>query len=404
MKELNQNLKILVITPRLPIPPIGGDKLRIYNQCKLLSKSHKISLISLHDNSISSKPPKNKEFFEDIWIINQSKWNKLFYSFLALLSGKPIQIGFFYNPRLKKFISKYGEEFDILICHLIRTAEYAQYFKGIKYLEMTDALSLTYKRSSKISVIGNLKSLAYFIERSRVRRYELNIIDQFTKSFVVSEIDKNYLSNQSGNSRGEIIVAGNGINIKKYPFQYQSINKDQKLRIVFVGMMNTLQNFDAARWFATEILPSILLQKDVVFEIYGKISNKTRSILANHKGVQVKGEFKNISIALKGAHIGICPMRIGAGVQNKILEYMALGIPTITTSIGLEGINAKPEFDLLVADTPEDFYKKINELINNPILAKKLARNSRNLIETNFSWEKQLIPFTESVSQNESKY
>lgn len=391
--------KILVVTPRLPFPPIGGDKLRIYNLCKELSKQYEISLISLHTSRRKTIDFPD-EIFKEAIIVHHPKWKRHLFSLLYLFSTKPIQLGYYKSIPLKNYIKHHAHKYDAIFCHLIRTAGYSEYFEGVKLIELTDALSLTYMRSSKAEkkINLNLKSLIYKIESRRVARYEKKVVNAFDHCYVVSNIDKNHLENLNPKYKENLSVFGNGINYESFMFKSRSIKKNEIIPIIFVGMMKTLQNRDAIMWFSTHVLPIIRKKyPNIILEVHGKISAKWSNKLRSYEGVNVKGEFQDINVALKSAKIGICPMRIGAGIQNKILEYQALGIPVITSSVGFEGLICNPGSEILIANTPEQYAEQITLLVEHPEIYNNISVKARSLIEKYYSWTSQLNGFADTI-------
>ena len=119
----------------------------------------------------------------------------------------------------------------------------------------------------------------------------------------------------------------------------------------------------------------------------------------NLPNVEVTGAVDDIVPYAKSAFAGICSVRLAAGVQNKILEYMALGIPTITTSTGLEGLDAKPDIDILVADTPQQYIEHILNLSNDPQLATAIAKSAQEYVIDYHSWTSKLEPFKNTVDK-----
>jgi glycosyltransferase involved in cell wall biosynthesis len=395
---VNQKKKLLVLTPRYPFPVIGGDRLRIYNQCKELSKKYELTLLSLCEthNELGSELP-NDGVFTRIERVFLSKIQSYFNAFVALFSFKPLQVAYYYSSSFQELVNRELEKHDLVLCHLIRTTDYVRHFNGLKVVEMTDAISLNYKRVKENNDLKGLKSWIYRIEQKRLLSYECQIINEYNLCSLISPIDQHYLE-QHCRSNNHFVISGNGVDISNFPFHYQPYEKKRSpLRLVFIGAMSTLQNFDAAYWFASKTLPLIASDFDVVFEVIGHIPDGYKEKLASLNNVILHGGVESVSLAAKGAHIGVCPMRIGAGVQNKVLEYMALGLPCISTSLGLEGINANNLEHLLIADTPQEFCEAVKKITLDSLASEKMANNARTLIDTKYSWTTQQYPFIDSI-------
>lgn len=388
--------KILVITPRFPYPVIGGDRLRIYEVCKELAKHYELTLVSLCDNQLemSYSVPKN-EIFKNVHRVYLPKWKSYLNCLLSLPTSQPLQVAYYQSREFRSLIKMLSKSHDMILPHLIRTAEYAKNLDVKKILEMTDAISMNYTRVSQIKNNSGLKGLIYRIEKDRLNKYEKSIAAYFDCNVFVSQIDRDFLYFDIPEVIDKTLVCSNGVDLSKLPYRF--IPGGNKL--VFIGNMYSAQNFDAAYWFAKNVLPIIRQHGDYEFHVIGKIPADCRKKLTQITGVVVTGAVDSVVEHAKGALAGICSVRLAAGVQNKILEYMALGIPTITSSTGLEGLFAKEGECILVADSPDCYVKHILELKNDMRLAEVIAQNALRYVKEHHSWDVKLKPLVEKVQQ-----
>ncbi|WP_439825542.1 glycosyltransferase family 4 protein [Aeromonas caviae] len=388
--------KILVITPRFPYPVIGGDRLRIYEVCKELAKHYELTLVSLCENQfeMSYSVPKN-EIFKNVHRVYLPKWKSYLNCLLSLPTSQPLQVAYYQSREFRSLIKMLSKSHDMILPHLIRTAEYAKNLDVKKILEMTDAISMNYTRVSQIKNNSGLKGLIYRIEKDRLNKYEKNIAAYFDCNVFVSQIDRDFLYFDIPEVIDKTLVCSNGVDLSKLPYRF--IPGGNKL--VFIGNMYSAQNFDAAYWFAKNVLPMIRQHGDYEFHVIGKIPADCRIKLTQITGVVVTGAVDSVVEHAKGALAGICSVRLAAGVQNKILEYMALGIPTITSSTGLEGLFAKEGESILVADSPDCYVKHILELKNDMRLAEVIAQNALRYVKEHHSWDVKLKPLVEKVQQ-----
>jgi glycosyltransferase involved in cell wall biosynthesis len=211
---------------------------------------------------------------------------------------------------------------------------------------------------------------------------------------LVSQIDRDFLLKDGVSpAHDRVIVCSNGVDVTSLPFS----PKHHDPVIAFIGNMTTLQNMDACLYFIEEVLPMLLKRREITFRIVGKITEADARRLRAHPGVEVTGTVTSVAAAVDGARAAVCPIRIGAGVQNKLLEYMALGLPAISSSIGLEGFAARPGTEVLVADSPAEYSAHIDWLFQNPERAKALALAARRYVERSHDWEQVLSPLKEKV-------
>lgn len=392
--------KILVLTPRFPYPVVGGDKLRIYKICEELSKNYSLTLLSLCEDKSDLIYDINDNVFDRVHRIYQPKLLSYLNVVRSLVGKTPLQIAYYYNPSFKKRLEELLPHHDATFSHLIRVGDYVRESPGIKILDMTDAISMNYSRMAKYSSGFSLRKYIFAFERERLYQYEKSIAKDFSLVSLISQVDKNYLFDEN---QKNVIVCGNGVDVYKYPFRKRTVLQDSTVKLIFIGNINTLQNFDAVYWFSKNILPN--LQSVRHFELYvvGKISEKYKKILVSFDNVIVTGLVDNIAESVVDGHVGLCPVRIGAGIQNKILEYMSLGLPTITSSVGFEGLGATPDKDILIANTVDEYRSSLLRLISDADYYNAISKNGVAFVNDKFSWPKQLSALTLRIERLLSK-
>ena len=382
-------MRILFLTSRLPFPPIGGDKLRVYNFMKYLSEHHEISLISfVTERAENNYIIKYGKDFRDVKTVLLTKERSYYNCIRGIFSSKPLQIYYYHSKQMARLIEFeiQNRDFDLIFVHLFRMAEYVKKLENIiKILDLTDAISLNYERSKKHRK-GLFSTIINLLESKRVLRYETSILDYFHRNLLVSNIDKEFLKKFTKSKNLEVVPIG--VDLDYFQF-YSGIYDPQK--IIFLGNMRTFPNEDAVVYFSEQIFPLIKKEfPDINFFIVGTTPSKRVRQLSKREGIIVTGVVDDVREYLKTAVVSVAPMRSGAGVQNKILESMAIGTPVITSSIGLEGIEAVPNRHILVADEPQQFAEKVIELLRNKGLRTQIAINARKILEEKYSWEKAL--------------
>lgn len=387
--------KLLVITPRFPYPVVGGDRLRIYQMCKNLSIHFDLTLLSLSNSKNDAGFKATDNIFVTIEVIYMSKWRSWLNCILALPTKIPLQVAYYKNKKLKERAIELMAQHDGTLAHLIRVGDAIKDIKAVKFLEMTDAISLNYSRIKESKYLKtNLLTRIYSFEAKRLRLYEKTIVDYFNLSILVSEIDRHYLFGDLDASDKRVLVSTNGVNLDVFQYAYS----EKAVDLIFIGNMLSLQNFDAALYMASEVLPKIRRYiPRLRLRLIGRISKKDANKLSAFEGVYVSGEVADVSIAAQGGAIGVCPVRLGAGVQNKVLEYMALGLPVVSTSIGLQGFDAINGEHLIVADDADEFAKEILILLNDKYKRKHMAEAARAYVEYNHAWERKLQPVIENI-------
>jgi len=383
-------MKILFIAHSFPYPPDEGIKLMSYNLIKQFSKNHTVTLLSLiEDETEINYIPKISNYCKRIEVvvnkIPQSQflrlWNIFFQSY-------PFCIYQFYS---KEFINKLrllieNEPFDILHFDFVNTSIYRD-FINIKLPSIYfphDAMSMLFKRN--ITKEKNIFRKIYtYAQYKKMLSYESKIIPKFTKTVVVSPVDRNWLLKI--NSSFDISVIPNGVDAEY--FKPTEIEQDYP-SVIFRGIMSFLPNIDAAIYFYRSILPLIRKEiPNIKFYIVGKNPTQEIKNLNDNKSVIVTGYVKDIRVYILKSTVNVCPMRIGSGIKNKILESMALAKPTVATKIACDGIpDVKDGSNIIIADNPEEFSRKVITLIKNRRLCEEIGNNARKFVIENYSWEK----------------
>jgi glycosyltransferase involved in cell wall biosynthesis len=390
--------KVLVVTPRFPYPVIGGDRLRIFQVCKELSRHHDLTLASLcaTDEELSMAIPPGGPFTA-IHRVRHPAWRSLASTLAAVPSGAPLQVAYFRSPALARLVRALAPAHDVLLAHLVRTAEYVLGLGKPAVVEMTDAISLNYARVRESgSKVGPARARIYAVEAGRIRAYERDVAARADLSVLVSEVDRAHVVDGRAELAARSVVASNGVDVAALPYAFAPAGT----RIVFIGNLVSLQNLDAAHWFAEAVLPLVRAEvPEATFEVVGQIPPAGRRALEGRPGVSVTGRIPDVAAAVRGAAVGVCPVRLGAGVQNKLLEYMALGLPAVATRVGLEGFAARPGVELLVADDAAGTAAAVVRLLRDRTLARALAEAARRHVAIHHDWSSVLAPLVEGVSR-----
>lgn len=379
--------KILYLTTRLPYPVIGGDKLRIYNILKQLKNNgYDITLVSLvtEDDPVE-ECVKNNDFFNKLIPVKFDKKLAYLSAVKAVFNDHPFIVEYYYSNSMQKAIDELlkKEHFDIISGYMIRIAPYLEKYRDKNIIiDFVDAVSMMYERRIK-----NVKSLwdktKIGIEYLKVRNYEKKCAKIFKMQTVISETDKNYIENFS--KKSNIHIIGNGVDTDYYrPQKFAKKNK-----ICFVGSMQYIPNSEAALYFMEEVLPMVRQNvPDVEFIIIGANPRKELLDAAKNKDyVTVTGRVDDVREYMRDCKVSVCPVKIAGGIQNKVLEAMAMEIPVVTTPEGAEGIDETETF-LHIAKTNDEYAQKVIDLLNNQQTNTEKTNNARNFVIENFSWKK----------------
>lgn len=377
-------MRILILSSRVPYPLVGGDRNRVHHISKILATKYQVDLLAINEERISRDDLKIlDEIFDNLILFDYSLMMLKANAFMKLFSPKPIQVAGYYFGSIQRWINRHFKEYDLIYCNHIRTAEYARRLPCKKVLDFHDAISMNYKDALK-KAKGFWKAF-YFIEDKRILPYELGILGDFDKYFITSPADKDYLL---GNAlrHVDIEVIPMGVNEKVLK---RAQDPQEENWIAFLGKMNYYANEDAVIYFAKQVFPLLKgRDKRLKFVIIGAYPTRRVQALSKIQGVEVTGFVDDPYKYLEKAKVVVAPMRFGAGIQNKILEAMALRRAVVTTSKGARGIaGGEDGRHFLVADNAEEMAEKIFRLLNDSERRRILGQNARALIEEKYTWD-----------------
>jgi glycosyltransferase involved in cell wall biosynthesis len=380
-------MKICILTPRFPVPENGGDVLRINHIARYLkSQGHELLLVSFYENKVDIEEA--RKLYDEIFLVKHKKIASYIYALMFFFAGKPMQCGYYYSKSFqRKFRNVIKQERpDRFIAHLLRTVPYLEK-EGLyaeSTVEMTDALSRTYTMTSKAK--GSLlKKIVYFFERSLIRAYENHVVKVFPKVVLVSQTDIDYL-----NKRGQalsLVLHTNGVSCSDVLPEKINPNK-----ICFIGNMRTLQNQDAVLWFVKDIFPVILkYNPNAVFYIVGAEPSREILALENNKNIIVTGFVDDLAGVISDSCVAVAPIRIAAGIQNKVLVAMGCGIPVIMTSLISKAVpELRTNENCFICDDENSFAKVYIEIMKDVKLRNKIRKNGFDMVQKHYSWNEKL--------------
>lgn len=371
--------KVLFLTSRLPYPPIGGDRLKNYWLLKILSKKFNVHLISITDKEI---PNGFYEWVSELGItykvFRKRKINFYINGLKFLINSLPIQVNYFYFKDVQDYVNSIYKEFDLLFSTLIRTALYIIYKDKPKIIDLADSIGLNYLSSKNITKSIKWKIL-YNVEANRVLKFENLCVDLFDKSLFFNEQEMKWFNNNA-----KTIWVPHGVNEEL--LKYEKVDPKYKNCITFFGKMDCQHNIDAVKWFVDNVL--CYLDKNLKFYIIGANPPMIiKKLEKKYSNVVVTGFVEDPYIIIKSSVCNVAPMQTGGGIQNKVLESMALGTINIVSSLAARGIKGIHGEHFLVVDNPNEMIRIISEIYQKPYKYEYLKKASREYIKHNFTWE-----------------
>jgi polysaccharide biosynthesis protein PslH len=375
-----------MLLSRFPYPLEKGDKLRAYHQIRGLSEVYDIVLCCMTENDVSTAAFEEvSRYCKEIHLFPLAKPGLLFQAGIASLTKRPFQVAYFFRYRHYRTIRKLLDlhKPDHIFCQLIRMTEYVKdYHLCPKTVDYMDALSKGMER--RISTEPWFKSWFYGLEFRKLVRYERAVFDYFEHKIIISNQDKQLIHHPK---RSEIVVIPNGVDSSF--FEYPAVEK--KYDILFAGNFSYPPNIEAASYLVKEILP---LLKQRGYEPSVLLSGadphpRVRALASSQ--VTVTGWVDDIRLSYAQSRIFVAPMFIGTGLQNKLLEAMAMGLPCVTTSLANNALGAQNQQNILLAEQSQEFVEKIIVFLTEIDMFTRIATNAQLFVKENYSWSYQNI-------------
>ena len=378
---MNKMQKILIVTSRVPWPLDKGDKLRAYHQIKSLSEKAEIYLFCTNDSAtINGAEQELKKYCKEILVVPLPKTRIIWNLFLAFFKKIPFQVAYFYNYEVQKSFDRFINNIkpNSIYCQLIRTSLLIRNHKEFKVLDYMDTFSKGMERRMKNA--SGIKKFIFGLEQKRLNFFEKEVFNWYNERIIISEQDKNLIPHSD---RNKIIVIPNGVELDY--FQPQDKNKDFDL--LFNGNMNYPPNVEAAEYLCKEIIP-VLKQKGYKLKVLISGTSPSDRVRAlENESVKISGWVSDIRENYARSKILVAPMQSSIGLQNKLLEAMAMGVPCVTSKLANNALGADSGMEIFTADTPGEYANHIVNLLTDSVCYNKLSEAGHNFIKKNYSWE-----------------
>ncbi len=373
---------LLFCTSRFPYPVIAGYGLRVFNLTSQLAKVFDVTLVSL-----GSPPPKDVEEFKartgivEVHCIPHSRITSLHGALKALLTGMPLQVGYYSNPAFESRIRDLIPKTNIAIFHLIRISSACKEDAHCPVvLEMCDAISANFSQTAQEGAWWSPWRIIAAIEAPRTLRFERSECKRFNLITMHAHKDAAYI----GIPENQLLVSTQGVNLSELP--YKSPKRRFGKSIVLIGKMDFFPNWHGAEWFAKAVLP--LLPHDLTLKVVGDCSERIRSRLQALPRVIVTGRVESLSAACDDAFAAIAPMHVATGIQNKVLEYFAMGLPSVVSPSVASGLLPSAHGTCYSATTPQDWSTAINRIAADLDAAERMTQLARDYALREHSWDR----------------
>ena len=352
-------MRILFIVHRVPFPPNKGEKLRSCWQLRTLARDHEIDLFCFYDDAEDEKYfDQLHQYCEDYYVEKLSYIGSRVKALFALLRRRSFSTAFFSSPRMKHRIQSAlrSRSYDRIFVSSSSMAHYVETNNEIiKVLDLVDVDSNKWQQYANRTPWP--LSWLWRAEGRRLAAYEAFLLRNFSAALVCTDAEAELL--RSVAPQGVIRVVQNYIDVEQYDPANLAVSEEIRSwrpYLVFSGSMDYLPNIDAVGYFCREIFPLIQQARpDVRLVIAGRNPRSSVRELGKHPAIKVTGSVSDMKPYLSAAAVAIAPMRIARGVQNKVLEALASGVPVVSTTAVASALPARVRSMVGVADSPRDF-------------------------------------------------
>jgi sugar transferase (PEP-CTERM/EpsH1 system associated) len=377
-------MRILMLAHRIPYPPYTGDKTRAYHIARYLARRHELDLAFFIDDRADMAGVEElrqlvgRVEFARIW----KPWN-LLKGLGGMAVGSSLSLPYFRSRALRQRLAARLAEagYDLVYASSSPMAQYARGLGVPVVMDFVDVDSdkwAQYSRHSRPPL-----SWLYRTEGRRLQAAEAEISRWASLCLLATSTEESLLRSFAPWAKTAVIP--NGIDLEYFrPGEART----SPPAVIFTGAMDYLPNVDAVRYFCDEILPLVRREvPDTRFYIVGLNPTADVRRLADTASVVVTGTVPDVRPYYERASVCVAPLRIGRGVQNKVLQAMAIGMPVVASSIAQRGLQAEPGRHLYVEDDPAAFARRVTGLLTSPEERLAMGRRARAFVEGHHAWD-----------------
>ncbi|HEX4081213.1 MAG TPA: TIGR03087 family PEP-CTERM/XrtA system glycosyltransferase [Rhizomicrobium sp.] len=385
---------LLFLAHRIPYPPNKGDKIRSFHILRHLSSSFKIYLgCFVDDPSEQRYMAPLREFCAEVFCVPLPPARKAIRALRAIALGQSFSEAIYQDAHLRAWVANVAVSCNIrdvfVFCSAMSPYVQDSESETRVVTDMVDVDSEKWGTYASFAVWP--VRLLYRLEQRRVHSLEKRAVAACERALFVSKAEADLFLELMPEAAGLVGFLENGVDLDVFDpaLVFASPFSVGSSPIVFTGAMNYRPNVDAVQWFAGEVFPAIR-QACGRAEFWIAGANPVAGVrrLAKEPGVRVAGAVADVRPYLANAHCVVAPMRMARGVQNKVLEAMAMARPVILTPAALEGLSAIPGREVLMASNPSEFADRVSEALSG--LCSEIGFAARKRVERDHSWQQNL--------------
>ena len=386
---------LLYLVHRLPYPPNKGDKVRSFHLLKHLAARHRVYLGTFIDDPEDEVHlDAVRGYCADMHVARLSPRLARLRSLRGLVSGEALSLPYYRDAGLRAWVEHTcgSVAIDRIVVFSSVMADYVSDMLSLPTL--VDFVDLDSAKWTQYATTHYWPmSWIYRREGERLLAFERTVAARSARSFFVTEAEADLFRRAAPESAARVEAMHNGVDAEFFSPQHalSSPYRDDGIHVVFTGAMDYWPNVDAATWFATAVLPRLREKNPhILFYVVGRNPDPAVQALAADGATIVTGTVADVRPYLKRAAVVVAPLRIARGIQNKVLEAMAMARPVVASSACAGVIDAKPGSDFMAAADANEFVEHILALLADPRRAEDMGRAARERVVAKYSWEANL--------------
>jgi sugar transferase (PEP-CTERM/EpsH1 system associated) len=393
--------KILFLSHRAPYPPDKGEKIRAFHILEHLTRHHDVWFGSLADERSS---PTRLEWFHsrcrDVRMLRRTPAESAWAIARACVTGSSMSVAAFSNAGLARWCDTVAAEVkpDIVFVFSSAMAQFARNTSSAALIiDFVDADSEKYRQYARAQR-GPMRYL-YRSEADRLLKFDCDAAHRAKACLFVSQTERDLFAARCPDMNHILHVMPNGVDCAYFDPTAVWNQRGQDPIITFTGRMDYFPNVDAVNWFAHAVFPQVHAAiSNARFKIVGAQPSRAVRALARTPGIEVTGAVEDIRPYYAEATVAVAPLRIARGIQNKVLEAMAMAKPVVVTSAALDGIAAIDGEHVLVADSAQEFAGKVMSILRGHAPS-RLGQSARARVLSHHDWRAQLTRLDQLIAE-----
>ncbi|HEX5720328.1 MAG TPA: TIGR03087 family PEP-CTERM/XrtA system glycosyltransferase [Thermoanaerobaculia bacterium] len=393
----HEKLRLLYLCHRVPYPPDKGDKIRAFNEIRSLSKRHRVHLLTLADSEVPDLSAL-EQMCERVEVFPVQRTGAYMRAALGIFSSRPLTLAFFDSAELRQRAEELArtERFDLVVVYSSSMAPYAEPFAEAgtpAVLDMVDVDSSKWEQYSRYAPLPMRP--VYALEARRLQEYEASLVDRFERIVLATGNETRILKAFAPEAQAATVP--NGVDLDFFrPFD---LPRSPHPTIVFTGQMDYFANVDGMVHFSRNLFPRLRQRfPDLELLIVGRSPAPAVRALDELPGVHVTGAVGDVRPFLARAWAFVAPLRIAQGVQNKVLEAMAMNVPVVCTDRVFAGLSEggfRHGRDLLAASSDQGLEDSLASLLGDAEARASLAEHARRRLSLSYRWTANMERFEE---------